>query len=115
VAKQGNDEGSSRTPKLPSLRKSGRGTKPSPSDEDVDRTRAWTGLMVIVGGDAAIAIAVVVALFHFANATGSSNSAVLASILSSAFAAIGTMTTAYFGIRESSNTAQRSIKHPTGQ
>jgi hypothetical protein len=36
---------------------------------------------------------------------------VLASVLSSAFAAIATMTTAYFGIRASSNTAQRSIKH----
>jgi hypothetical protein len=34
--------------------------------------------------------------------------------LSSAFAAIGTMTTAYFGIRASSNTAERSVKHAAG-
>lgn len=85
------------------------------SEEDVDRTRAWTGVMVVVGGDLAIVVAVVVALVHFASAKASPNSALLASVLSSAFAAIGTMTTAYFGIRESSNTAQRSIKHPVGQ
>ena len=78
-----------------------------PSEEAVDRTRAWTGLWVVAGGDAAIAVAAVIALFKF----GSVSSAVLASVLSSAFAAISTMTTAYFGIRESSNMAQRSIKH----
>jgi hypothetical protein len=82
------------------------------SEEDVDKTRAWTGFFVVVGGDVAIVAAVVVALFKFANATASTSNAVLASLLSSAFAAIGTMTTAYFGIRASSNTAQRSIKHP---
>jgi hypothetical protein len=81
------------------------------SEEAVDKTRAWTGLYVVVGGDVAIAIAAVVALFKFANVTASGSGAVLASVLSSAFAAIGTMTTAYFGIRASSSTAQRSIKH----
>jgi hypothetical protein len=79
------------------------------SDEDVDKTRAWTGLWVVVGGDLAIAAAVIIALFVFV--VGHSDNAVFTSILSSAFAAISTMTTAYFGIRESSNTAQRSIKH----
>jgi hypothetical protein len=81
------------------------------SEEAVDKTRAWTGLFVVVGGDVAIAVAVVFALSKFAGTTGNAATAVLASILSSAFAAIGTMTTAYFGIRASSNTAQRSIKH----
>ena len=81
------------------------------SEEDVDRTRAWTGLCVVVGGDIAIAVAVIFALSKFVGSTGGSNSAVLASIMTSAFAAISTMTTAYFGIRASSNTAQRSIKH----
>jgi hypothetical protein len=84
---------------------------PSLSDEDVDRTRAWTGLFVVVGGDVAIAVAAIVALIKFAGSTANANNAVIASILSSAFAAIGTMTTAYFGIRESANTAQRSVKH----
>ena len=78
-----------------------------PSEEAVDRTRAWTGLWVVVGGDVAIAVAAGIALWKFASAS----SAVLASVLSSAFAAISTMTTAYFGIRESSNMAQRSIKN----
>jgi hypothetical protein len=83
------------------------------SEEAVDKTRAWTGLFVVVGGDVAIAVAVVFALSKFAGTTGNAATAVLASILSSAFAAIGTMTTAYFGIRAISNTAQRSIKHHT--
>lgn len=62
----------------------------------------------------AIVVAVVIALFKFAGTTASANSAVLASILSSAFAAIATMTTAYFGIRASANTAQRSIENQSG-
>jgi hypothetical protein len=81
------------------------------SEEAVDKTRAWTGLFVVVGGDIAIAVAVVFALIKFAGTTGNAATAVLASILSSAFAAIGTMTTAYFGIRAVSNTAQRSVKY----
>lgn len=81
------------------------------SDEAVDRTRAWTGLYVVIGGDVAIAVAVAIALIKFAGTAGNASTAVLASVLSSAFAAIATMTTAYFGIRASSNTAQRSIKH----
>lgn len=90
---------------------SGKSAKPPLSEEQVDRTRAWTGLLVVVGGDVAIAVAAVVALIKFAGSSANSNNAVIASILSSAFAAIGTMTTAYFGIRESANTAQRSVKH----
>ena len=81
------------------------------SDEAVDKTRAWTGLYVVIGGDVAIAVAVAIALIKFAGTAGNASTAVLASVLSSAFAAIATMTTAYFGIRASSNTAQRSIKH----
>jgi Na+/melibiose symporter-like transporter len=91
----------------------GKSPTPSLSEEQVDRTRAWTGLFVIVGGDVAIAVAAIVALVKFAG-SANANSAVIASVLSSAFAAIGTMTTAYFGIRESGTTAQRSVKHQTG-
>lgn len=87
-------------------------SKPSLSDEDVDKTRAWTGLFVVVGGDVAIAVAAIFALVKFAG-SANANSAVIASVLSSAFTAIGTMTTAYFGIRESASTAQRSVKHQT--
>jgi hypothetical protein len=80
------------------------------SEEQVDRTRAWTGLYVVVGGDVAIAIAAIFALVKFAG-SANANSAVIASVLSSAFTAIGTTTTAYFGIRESASTAQRSVKN----
>ena len=83
----------------------------SVSEEAVDKTRAWTGLYVVVGGDIAIALAAIIALVKFAGTSANASGAVLASILSSAFAAISTMTTAYFGIRESASTAQRSIKH----
>jgi hypothetical protein len=79
------------------------------SEEAVDKTRAWTGLWVVVAGNAAIATAAIVALLNLTGA-GASNS-VLPSILTSAFTAIATMTTAYFGIRASSNTAQKSIKY----
>ena len=85
------------------------------SEEAVDKIRAWTGLYVVVGGDIAIATAAIVALLTFTSSCVSSNGSVLASILSSAFTAIGTMTTAYFGIRSSSNTAQKSIKHLSGR
>ena len=103
-------------PPMPSPSGENSGTSPKPplSEEDVDKTRAWTGLFVVVGGDVAIVVAVVIALFKFAGTTSSASNAVLASVVSSAFAAIGTMTTAYFGIRASSNTAQRSIKHQSG-
>jgi hypothetical protein len=87
-------------------------SKPPLSEEDVDKTRAWTGLFVVVGGDVAIAVAAIFALVEFAG-SANANNAVIASVLSSAFAAIGTMTTAYFGIRESASTAQRSVKHQT--
>lgn len=85
------------------------------SEEAVDRTRSWTGLYVVVGGDIAIAVAAIIALFKFASASANTNSAVLPSILSSAFAVISTMTTAYFGIRESSTMAQKSIKHQSSR
>jgi hypothetical protein len=89
------------------------GTGPnSPTDNKVQMIRSWTGLMVVVGGDAAIAVAAILGLAK----TSGSASAVTAivSILTSAFTAIGTMTTAYFGIRAMSNTAQSSIEAQPG-
>jgi hypothetical protein len=75
----------------------------NPTDNSVQRTRAWTGMLVVVGGDAAIGIAAILALWK---TSGSPNSTPTIAILTSAFTAIGTMTTAYFGIRTASNTAQ---------
>jgi hypothetical protein len=73
----------------------------------VERVRAVAGLLAVVAGDAAIAIAAMVGIIHFA---GSGTSAqvlpLIVAILSSAFTAIGTMTTAYFGIKAMSNTAK---------
>ena len=75
----------------------------NPSDNSVQRTRAWTGLWVVVGGDVAIAVAAILGLWK---TSGSSTSAPMVAILTSAFTAIATMTTAYFGIKTMSNTAQ---------
>jgi len=76
----------------------------NPSDNVVQRTRAWTGLWVVVGGDTAIAVAAILGVVKTAG-TSTTNSPTVA-ILTSAFTAIGTMTTAYFGIKSMSNTAQ---------
>jgi len=72
--------------------------------DSVDRTRSITGLLAVVGGDVAIAVAAILGILHFPP-SGSQSSQFVA-ILSSAFTAIGTMTTAYFGIKSMSNTAQ---------
>jgi predicted tellurium resistance membrane protein TerC len=82
------------------------------SEDRVERVRAWAGLAAVVAGDAAIAIAAIVGIIHFAG-SGSSTQALpqVVAILSGAFTAIGTMTTAYFGIKAMSNTA-KSLKSP---
>ena len=83
--------------------------KDDPTDNAVQRTRAWTGLIVVVGGDVAIAAA---ATWGIVKSGGSAN-AQLVSILTSAFTAISTMTTAYFGIRAASNMAQSAVAGAT--
>jgi hypothetical protein len=77
-------------------------------DDGVEKTRAWTGLIAVVVGDVTIALAAILGIVHFAaSGTGSSpDLAQIVAILSSAFTAIGTMTTAYFGIKSISNTAK---------
>jgi hypothetical protein len=80
--------------------------KNNPSDNGVQRTRAWTGLWVVVGGDVAIAAAAIFAVWKVGSSSGSSYLTSMVAILTSAFTAIGTMTTAYFGIKTMSNTAQ---------
>ena len=83
---------------------------PEDSDAGVERVRALAGLLAVIAGDAAIAVAAIVGIIHFAG-SGSGNQALpqVVAILSGAFTAIGTMTTAYFGIKAMSNTA-KSLK-----
>jgi hypothetical protein len=76
----------------------------NPSDNAVQRTRSWTGLWVIAVSDAVIAVAAIWGIVKTSSASASSSSVV--AILTAAFTAIGTMTTAYFGIKSVTNTAQ---------
>lgn len=79
----------------------------SQPNDPVERTRAWTGLWVVIGGDIAILAAAFAAVVKVSSDGGASTAIV--SILTSAFTTVGTMTTAYFGIRAASNTAQSSL------
>ena len=86
------------------------------SDPKVEKVRAWTGLYAVIAGDIAIALAAILGITHFST-SGTTNSQVLpqvVAILSSAFTAIGTMTTAYFGIKSIANTANSLAGPPTG-
>jgi hypothetical protein len=79
-----------------------------PDEAKVQRTRAWTGLWVVAVGDVVIAVAAIVGIAHVSGQAADSTS--IAAILSSAFTAVGTMTTAYFGIRAATNAAQSAVK-----
>ena len=83
----------------------------NPTDQAVQRTRAFTGLWVVVGGDVAIAAA---AVYGVVKSASGQNATQIVAILTSAFTAIGTMTTAYFGIRAASNTAQAAVAESYG-
>jgi hypothetical protein len=78
--------------------------KDNPNANSVQRTRAWSGMWVVIGGDVAIAVAATFAVWKTAHT--SANLTPLVAILTSAFTAMSTMTTAYFGIKTMSNTAQ---------
>jgi hypothetical protein len=84
---------------------------PDSSDASVEKVRAWAGLIAVVAGDTAIALAAILGITHFA-ASGTSSQVLpqIVAILSGAFTAIGTMTTAYFGIKAMSNTAKNLAK-----
>jgi hypothetical protein len=87
------------------------------SEEEWTETRTRTDLYIVVGGDAANVVAVVVALLRFADTTANAGGAVLASLLSAAFAAIVTMTTAYLNtgeLKHSSEMHQASFSHSGG-
>jgi hypothetical protein len=69
--------------------------------------KALTGLFAVVASDVAIALAAIIGIAYVSS--HGSSSATTVSILTAAFTSISTMTTAYFGIRSMSNTAQSSI------
>jgi hypothetical protein len=86
------------------------------SNPGVEKVRAWTGLYAVIAGDIAIALAAILGITHFAT-SGTASAQILpqvVAILSSAFTAIGTMTTAYFGIKSMANTANNLAGPPTG-
>jgi hypothetical protein len=86
------------------------------SDPGVETVRSWTGLYAVIAGDIAVALAAILGITHFAT-SGTVNSQILpqvVAILSSAFTAIATMTTAYFGIKSMANTANNLAGPPTG-
>jgi hypothetical protein len=80
--------------------------KYNPTDNGIQRIRSYTGLYVVLFGDVAIAG---IASYGVLKSGGSAANAQIVAILTSAFTAIGTMTTAYFGIRGMSNTAQSAV------
>ena len=84
-----------------------RATGISTNEAGVQRIRAWTGLYVVIGGDVVIAVAAIFAVYKIGSDATSSGAIV--SVLTSAFTAVSTMTTAYFGIRAATNTAQTSL------
>jgi hypothetical protein len=88
-------------------KRKGRKMANAPTENQVEMSRAWTGMWVVGFGDLAIAVAAVVVVFKL-GATGSDITQVVA-VLTSAFTAISTMTTAYFGIRSATNTAQSAV------
>lgn len=73
-------------------------------DPGVEKTRAITGLIAVIAADAAIALAAILGIIY--TARGSAETAQIVAILSSGFTAIGTTTTAYFGIKSISNAAK---------
>jgi hypothetical protein len=64
----------------------------------------------------AIAVAAILGITHFATSAPANAQTLpqIVAILSSAFTAIGTMTTAYFGIKSMANTANNLAGPPTG-
>jgi hypothetical protein len=77
------------------------------SNNAVEMRRAKMGLCAVLASDVAIAVAAILGVLIIRH-DGASSTAVV-SILSSAFTAVGTLTTAYFGIKASANTAKNSI------
>jgi hypothetical protein len=77
----------------------------TPTENDVQRTRAWTGLLVVLLGDVAVATSAIWGIVE----VGDTANGQLVAILTSGFTAITAMTTAYFGIRAATNAAQAAV------
>ncbi|MEU2715618.1 hypothetical protein [Streptomyces sp. NPDC007205] len=71
--------------------------------EKVEKTRSLTGCAAVLVGDLAITAAAVLGMWWTRDTRDS------VAILSSAFTAVTSMTTAYFGIKGISNTASRVV------
>lgn len=82
------------------------------SDPAVEKTRAITGLIAVIAADVAIALAAILGIVYASRGTAETGQ--IAAILSSGFTALGTTTTAYFGIKSMSNTAKSLAGPPTG-
>jgi hypothetical protein len=80
-----------------------------PADFDARRTRPWSGLWLLAGGDVAIAVSAILCIVAAEGARGTSPTV---PILASALTAIGTMTTACLGLRSMSNAAQSCASGP---
>lgn len=78
----------------------------------VEVVRARMGLAAVAVSDVAIAIAAIIGVIVIHSDKSSSTAVV--SILSTAFTAVGTLTTAYLGIKASANTAQNSMSNQAG-
>ena len=76
----------------------------------VERARAWTGLLAVVTSDLVILGATAFALYLLRHSNETNLAPLVTAVLTSAFTTIGTLTTAYFGIRAIQNTAQKSIE-----
>ncbi|KPI03523.1 hypothetical protein OK074_4890 [Actinobacteria bacterium OK074] len=72
------------------------------SDEtELERARARYGLLAVVGSNAAIVLVTVVGVWQLHGDTS-----VIVGVLTAAFTAVSSMTTAYLGIKAISNTAK---------
>ncbi|MEV6114027.1 hypothetical protein AB0L59_16310 [Streptomyces sp. NPDC052109] len=72
-------------------------------NEKVEKTRSLTGCFAVLAGDLTITTAAVLGIWWTRDTRDS------VAILSSAFTAVSSMTTAYFGIKGISNTAPRAV------
>lgn len=73
----------------------------------VEIHRASMGLLAVLISDVAIAVAAIIGVIVIRHDSASTTAVV--SILSTAFTAVGTLTTAYFGIKAAANTAKNTI------
>jgi hypothetical protein len=69
-------------------------------------------LFAVIVGDVAILAVAVTGVVLVSGSAGAKQSTALVSILTAAFTAIGTLTTAYFGIKAAANTAKSTYGHP---